>query len=161
MNSKIKIINDEMYFISSRGIKYALLEGKAMLGISTSDIVFVFLNNPDYDCENYCAGYLFGAALLKENKEYRNEYVEVLQEMVDKFEKENHLDTINKTNDQMPNEQLATFVIDCLSDGYDDEENRDEDEEILYNELSQLSDDSILRIAIQRLCERVEELEED
>ena len=54
--------------------------------------------------------------------------------MVDKFEKENHLDTINKTNDQMPNEQLATFVIDCLSDGYDDEENRDEDEEILYNE---------------------------
>ena len=64
MNSKIKIINDEMYFISSRGIKYALLEGKAMLGISTSDIVFVFLNNPDYDCENYCAGYLFGAALL-------------------------------------------------------------------------------------------------
>ena len=81
--------------------------------------------------------------------------------MVDKFEKENHLDTINKTNDQMPNEQLATFVIDCLSDGYDDEENRDEDEEILYNELSQLSDDSILRIAIQRLCERVEELEED
>ena len=158
MNSKIKIVGDEMYFISSRGIKYALLEGKAMLGISTSDIVFVFLNNPDYDCENYCAGYLFGAALLKENKESRNEYVEVLQEMVDKFEKENHLDTINKTNEYMPNERLATLIIDCLSDG-DDEESREEDEEIVYNELLQLSDDSILRIVIQRLCERIEELE--
>ena len=158
MNSKIQIVGDEMYFISSRGIKYALLEGKAMLGISTSDIVFVFLNNPDYDCENYCAGYLFGAALLKEYEKYRNEYIEVLQEMVDKFEKENHLDTINKTNDQMSNEQLATLIFDCLSDGYDDEEYKEDEVPILCNELSQLSDDSILRIAIQRLCERIEDL---
>lgn len=61
----------------------------------------------------------------------------------------------------MENMELAIMVIDCLSDGYDDEENREEDEEILCNELSQLNDDSILRIAIQRLCERIEELEED
>lgn len=94
MNSKIQIVGDEMYFISSRGIKYALLEGKAMLGISTSDIVFIFLNNPDYNCEDYCVGYLFGASLLKDNEQYRNEYLKPLQEIVDKFEKENHLNQI-------------------------------------------------------------------
>lgn len=57
--------------------------------------------------------------------------------------------------------ELARMIFNALSDGYDDEENREETEKVLYNELSQLYGDSAIRIALQRLCERVEELEED
>ena len=35
--------------------------------------------------------------------------------------------------------ELTRMVLDTLSDGYDDEENREEAETALYNELSQLS----------------------
>lgn len=56
---------------------------------------------------------------------------------------------------------LSRMIVDVLSDGYDDEENREETEKVLYNELSQLYGDSAIRIALQKLCERVEELEED
>lgn len=56
--------------------------------------------------------------------------------------------------------ELARMIFDALSDGYDDEENREEAETALYNELSQLYGDSAIRIALQRLCERVEDLEE-
>ena len=55
--------------------------------------------------------------------------------------------------------ELAKIIIDSLSDGYDDEENREEAETALYNELSQLPGSSFIRVALQRLCERVEELE--
>ena len=55
--------------------------------------------------------------------------------------------------------ELARMIIDTLSDGYDDEENREEAETALYSELSQLSGNSAIRIALQRLCERVEDLE--
>ena len=57
--------------------------------------------------------------------------------------------------------ELARMIFDALSDGYDDEEYREEAEKVLYNELSQLYGDSAIRIALQKLCERVEELEED
>lgn len=56
--------------------------------------------------------------------------------------------------------ELARMIVDALSDGYDDEENREEAETIPYNELSQLPGNSVIRIALHRLCERVEELEE-
>ena len=56
--------------------------------------------------------------------------------------------------------ELARMIIDTLSDGYDDEENREEAETALYNELSQLSGNSLIKIALLQLCERVEELEE-
>ena len=56
--------------------------------------------------------------------------------------------------------ELARMIVDALSDGYDDEENREETETALYNELSQLPGNSFIRIVLQRLCERVEELEE-
>lgn len=56
--------------------------------------------------------------------------------------------------------ELAKRICDCLSDGYDDEENRKETEMDLYNELSQIPDDSFIKAALLRLCERVEELEE-
>ena len=56
--------------------------------------------------------------------------------------------------------ELARMIFDALSDGYDDEENREEAETALYNELSQLSGNSNIRMALQRLCERIEDLEE-
>ena len=56
--------------------------------------------------------------------------------------------------------ELTKMIIDTLSDGYDDEENREEAERVLYNELSQLPCDSFIRIALQRLCERIGDLEE-
>ena len=57
--------------------------------------------------------------------------------------------------------ELAKRIIDCLSDGYDDEENRTETENVLYNDLSQISNDSFIKAAFMRLCERIEELEEE
>ena len=57
--------------------------------------------------------------------------------------------------------ELAKRICDCLSDGYDDEEFRKETETALYNELSQISNDSFVKAALLRLCERVEELEEN
>ena len=57
--------------------------------------------------------------------------------------------------------ELARMIVDALSDRYDDEENREEAETTLYNELSQLPGNSFIRIVLQRLCERIEDLEED
>lgn len=61
----------------------------------------------------------------------------------------------------MNSADLAKRIFDCLSDGYDDEEFREETETALYNELSQISNDSFIKAALLRLCERVEELEEN
>lgn len=61
----------------------------------------------------------------------------------------------------MSSVDLARRICDCLSDGYDDEEFREETETALYNELSQISNDSFAKIMLLRLCERVEELEND
>ena len=58
----------------------------------------------------------------------------------------------------MNSAELAKMNCDWLSDGYDDEEFREETETALYNELSQISNDSFIKNALLRLCERVEEL---
>lgn len=57
------------------------------------------------------------------------------------------------------NAELARRICDCLSDGYDDEEYREETEISLYNELSQISSDSIIKAVLKKLCERIEDLE--
>ena len=59
----------------------------------------------------------------------------------------------------MKSYELAKRICSCLSDGYDDEENIEETETALYNELSQISNDSFVKVALLKLCERVEELE--
>ena len=59
----------------------------------------------------------------------------------------------------MNSAELTKRIIDCISDGYDDEEYREETETELYNELSQLNNDSYIKIALLKLCETVEELE--
>ena len=60
----------------------------------------------------------------------------------------------------MNSSELAKRIVDCLSDGYDDEENREESEIVLYNELSQLDGNSVVKAALLRLCETIEELTE-
>lgn len=60
----------------------------------------------------------------------------------------------------MNSAELAKRIVNCLSDGYDDEENKEEAETELYNELSQLNGDSIIKAAMLRLCETIEELTE-
>ncbi len=60
----------------------------------------------------------------------------------------------------MNSSELARKIIDYLSDGYDDEENREEAEIVLYNELSQLDGNSAVKVAMLRLCETIEELTE-
>ena len=60
----------------------------------------------------------------------------------------------------MNSSKLAKRIVDCLSDGYDDEENSKEVERALYNDLSQLKEDSIVKAAILRMCETIEELTE-
>lgn len=60
----------------------------------------------------------------------------------------------------MNSSELARKIIDCFSDGYDDEENREEAETELYNELSQLNGNSAIKAALLKLCETIEELTE-
>ena len=57
----------------------------------------------------------------------------------------------------MNSSKLAKKIVDCLSDGYD-EENKEEVERALCNDLSQLKEDSIVKVAILRMCETIDEL---
>ena len=59
----------------------------------------------------------------------------------------------------MDNGKLAERIFDCLSDGYDDEENREKTENLLYDSLSQLDKDDPIKAVLIRLCEAIEELE--
>ena len=58
----------------------------------------------------------------------------------------------------MNSAELSERIFDCLSDGYDDEECRDEAINDLYHEISQLDGNSTLRAALSALCDRIEEL---
>ena len=53
--------------------------------------------------------------------------------------------------------ELAKRICDCISDGYDDEELREDAENDLYGELEE-STDFIAKV-LERLCERIEDLE--
>lgn len=58
----------------------------------------------------------------------------------------------------MNSADLARRICDCLSDGYDDEGYREEAENSLYDELSQIENGNV-KVALLRLYERIEELE--
>lgn len=58
----------------------------------------------------------------------------------------------------MNSSELANRICDYLSDGYNDEEYREETETELYNELSQLSSNSFVKAALIKLCARIEEM---
>ena len=55
--------------------------------------------------------------------------------------------------------ELAERIIDCISDGYDDEENREKTESLLCNSLSQLDKDDLIKAALIRLYETIEEFQ--
>lgn len=65
---------------------------------------------------------------------------------------------MNEEKKIMNSSKLAKKIVDCLSDGYDDEENKEEVERALCNDLSQLKEDSIVKVAILRMCETIDEL---
>ena len=59
----------------------------------------------------------------------------------------------------MDNLKLAERICDCISDGHDDEEYREETVTALCNELSQMDGNSYIKAAFVKLCETIEELE--
>lgn len=57
--------------------------------------------------------------------------------------------------------ELSERIFNALSDRYDDEETREETITALYNELSQIDNNSHIKAAFIQLCERIEELESE
>lgn len=55
--------------------------------------------------------------------------------------------------------ELAKRIYNCLSDNYNDERCRDKDETELYNELSQINNGNPIKVAFIKLCEKIEERE--
>lgn len=55
--------------------------------------------------------------------------------------------------------ELAKRIVDCCSDGYDDEELREYTEEDLEAALFDVPENSVLRSVLKCLCDRIEELE--
>ena len=54
--------------------------------------------------------------------------------------------------------ELVKKICECVSDGYDDEETREEDENRLLAEIELLEKNSYIRAALECLCNRVEDL---
>lgn len=87
----LKLTSDGYIFISKNGIEYDILEG-VTIGTEprkTSDMIFILLNNADYNVEDHMVGYLFGAVLLPERK---YEYEKSIAELVNEYEKKNGLE---------------------------------------------------------------------
>ena len=84
----LKLKEDGYVFVSDRGIEYELLEGMSIGSEQkyTSDIIFIMLNNAEYNVDNNVVGYLFGADIFLEDSRY---YEESIKEMVDEFENRN------------------------------------------------------------------------
>ena len=59
----------------------------------------------------------------------------------------------------MKNRDIAEMIFNTLSDGYDNEEDRQETEAELAAELDKLEEGATLKAALIALCERVEELQ--
>lgn len=88
----LKLKEDGYVYVSNRGIdrgiEYELLEGVS-IGTErkyTSDIIFIVLNNAEYNVEDHIVGYLFGASVLEKDL---MSYEESVKELVDDFEKKN------------------------------------------------------------------------
>lgn len=84
----LKLKSDGYVYVSNKGIEYELLE-EMSIGEErkhTSDIIFIMLNNAEYNVENPIAGYLFGAGASEKDL---MSYDESIKELVDDFEKRN------------------------------------------------------------------------
>ena len=84
----LKLKEDGYVYVSDRGIEYELLEGMSIGSERkyTSDIIFIMLNNAEYNVDNNVVGYLFGVDIFLEDSRY---YEESIKEMVGEFEKRN------------------------------------------------------------------------
>ena len=84
----LKLKEDGYVYVSDRGIEYELLEGIS-IGAErryTSDIIFIILNNAEYNVDDHIVGYLFGASVLEGQL---MDYDESIKSMVDEFEEKN------------------------------------------------------------------------
>ena len=84
----LKLKSDGYVYVSDRGIEYELLEGMS-IGTErkyTSDIIFIVLNNAEYNVEDHIVGYLFGASVFERQL---MDYDESIKAIVDDFEKKN------------------------------------------------------------------------
>lgn len=84
----LKLKEDGYVYVSDRGIEYELLEGMS-IGAErkyTSDIIFIVLNNAEYNVEDHIVGYLFGAGVLEKQL---MDYDESIKAIVDDYEKKN------------------------------------------------------------------------
>ena len=84
----LKLKEDGYVYVSDRGIEYELLEGMSIGSERkyTSDIIFIILNNAEYNVEDHIVGYLFGASVFERQL---MDYDESIKAMVDEFEKRN------------------------------------------------------------------------
>lgn len=80
----------------------------------------------------------------------------MIYELADALEGKENPDTPEYYNTS----KLSQKVFDILSYRYSNEEGRKQAEKELFNELSQINGNSAIRVALYRLCERIEELEE-
>jgi hypothetical protein len=76
-----------------------------------------------------------------------------------RFHKKNLISPRRRKKMESINEKLARRICDTTSDGYDDEELREETEEALKKELCLLPDDGFVKNSMISLCERIENLE--
>lgn len=84
----LKLKEDGYVYVSDRGIEYELLEGMS-IGVErkyTSDIIFIILNNAEYNVEDHIVGYLFGASVFERQL---MDYDESIKSIVDDYEKKN------------------------------------------------------------------------
>ena len=84
----LKLKEDGYVYVSDRGIEYELLEGMSIGSERkyTSDIIFIMLNNAEYNVEDHIVGYLFGASVLERQL---MDYDESIKSIVDDYEKKN------------------------------------------------------------------------
>ena len=84
----LKLKEDGYVYVSDRGIEYELLEGMSIGANNryTSDIIFIILNNAEYNVEDHIVGYLFGANVFERQL---MDYDESIKAMVDEFEEKN------------------------------------------------------------------------
>lgn len=84
----------DLKYTSVNGIHYELLEGVGIgkrIPAPTSDIVFILVDEPDFDGEldTRLVGFMYGATfLLDENEERRNEWRGYVREYVEEFEED-------------------------------------------------------------------------
>ena len=80
--------NNEGYYFQTETREYSLLEGVTIGGEKTytSDMLFI-VDDKDIDKPVKVVGVLFGAFQLDENNKYRDDYIELIESLITKYEK--------------------------------------------------------------------------